>query len=1088
MASWKDPKASFSLSGVRERMWEKKNGALRTAKLNASLASKIKTKIINNSSTFKISLKHNNKALALALNAAKVSVQQLTQEKMLLRKEVDQCHIQNALLQHRLSFLNDTMTELEKLLAAVKMACLPEFRTSSASLSNGQKTSMTEDSWFEGVADGQLLRAAGMPLRVPISRLREAGQQGCSSTAVQTSSLDLQRPASNELLEIVPVASKDTLPPAEQPQSHEEENGKMLTGTMEAQEAFVGSCLFGEALCTTQQDPNNLPALAWESHPLSDKGNEMAKHFFDRLSQGHVTQRRKRSTLFATGTPSSVVDIVPQASSTQVARWSITEESSSSSKSNTQPQQKSPSSLISPTQTTVVPDGRSLANEIFCDQPQAKETGCGVETDLRYSRVPEFVPVKVKRKDSGKTGGKKTVKKASTGGKNPNAIKNYAESSYLPQDENSAQNANKLLHPKVAKCSIESEVFETGQNACAEAFNRKNRSCGVEQDSCSAAEVQDLRRTNVVDPAQLQLQSCQSHDLQQQVMKRATCEIQIKESSSKSPVGTFSNHEVPSDDLSLQNALFLRKETSSTCALEKDSSRSTKSMRQKTNRRTRVIRQKDKSEEHLPNSVTIPGANAEEQPKKSQSESPFGTFSNHEVPSGESSLQNGLFLRKETASTCALQEDSDGSAKIIRQKANRRTRVISQRDEAEENLLNSVKISGAKDEQQPKRSLMSRKKTVRKSSCNDQKNEVDFGPCKDVQEMAKESTKDSLCNPRSIRKTYIVHPLDLAGNLGCVQTDFEGGEIVPHMSIAGRKPSKIPRLEGMGAAQSNKKQTEGLQEKQQARADNVNALKKEAYPKLKCQWKRNTSSPPKADSFATQSDGTKALIGSSAEPAYKQTAPTGKFSWITNLSEPDALLKEQIADISLENNLMDVSHCFESSSAALSVSSQLTDVAGSKSLSTEGNRMPEKLSIGLESSLIFKEMPAEEIPGETNQAESSSRSSPPQEPDIMPLQDLTNTRTLPSSCSEVLGRPSRQRRDPPSYAEPKINRKLRRGDPFTDMEFLHSPTYKTKKKKSAQAQRKTKKINKEKELLSEGCSSTKSQKLIMGNDMDTEVK
>ena len=114
-----------------------------------------------------------------------------------------------------------------------------------------------------------------------------------------------------------------------------------------------------EALCATQQNPNNLPALAWGSRSLSYEGDEMEKRFFDRLSQGHVTQRRKRSTLFATSTPSSGVDIFPHVSSTQGARRSITKDSSSSSKSNTQLQLKSPSSLVSPTQTTVIPDRKS---------------------------------------------------------------------------------------------------------------------------------------------------------------------------------------------------------------------------------------------------------------------------------------------------------------------------------------------------------------------------------------------------------------------------------------------------------------------------------------------------------------------------------------------------------------------------------------------------------------------------------------------------------------------------------------------------------------------------------------------------------
>lgn len=84
-------------------------------------------------------------------------------------------------------------------------------------------------------------------MRVPVSKLCDAGQQGGSSTAVQTPLLDLQRPATDEPLETVPVASKDTLPlqPAEKPQSHQEQNGKRQTEAMESQEAFLDSCIFG---------------------------------------------------------------------------------------------------------------------------------------------------------------------------------------------------------------------------------------------------------------------------------------------------------------------------------------------------------------------------------------------------------------------------------------------------------------------------------------------------------------------------------------------------------------------------------------------------------------------------------------------------------------------------------------------------------------------------------------------------------------------------------------------------------------------------------------------------------------------------
>uniref|UniRef100_A0A669QAY1 Shugoshin 2 n=1 Tax=Phasianus colchicus TaxID=9054 RepID=A0A669QAY1_PHACC len=204
--------ASFGLSDVRERMREKKNGVLRTARLNASLASKIKTKIINNSSIIKVSLKHNNKALALALNAEKANAQRLAKEKVILQMELEQCHFQNAFLRNKLCFLNNILKELENLVESVKMARLSEYHTSHLSLSNGRKNSMTEDSWADDISDGHLLSTAAMPLRVPISKPTDLRQRSGSSTAVQKSSLDLQRCAPDKSLETLSVVSDDALP------------------------------------------------------------------------------------------------------------------------------------------------------------------------------------------------------------------------------------------------------------------------------------------------------------------------------------------------------------------------------------------------------------------------------------------------------------------------------------------------------------------------------------------------------------------------------------------------------------------------------------------------------------------------------------------------------------------------------------------------------------------------------------------------------------------------------------------------------------------------------------------------------------
>ncbi|NXX19145.1 SGO1 protein, partial [Podargus strigoides] len=72
------------------------------------------------------------------------------------------------------------------------------------------------------------------------------------------------------------------------------------------------------------------------------------------------------------------------------------------------------------------------------------------------------------------------------------------------------------------------------------------------------------------------------------------------------------------------------------------------------------------------------------------------------------------------------------------------------------------------------------------------------------------------------------------------------------------------------------------------------------------------------------------------------------------------------------------------------------------------------------------------------------------------LQDLTNTsiqsRTSlpksPKTLEENSAAPSRRARATICYKEPSLHSKLRRGDQFTDTQFLDSPVYKSKNKRS----------------------------------------
>lgn len=114
-------------SGIKRRVKDR----IAKTKLNVSLASKIKTKILNNSSIFKISLKHNNRALARALSKEKENSRRITTEKVQLQKEVEKLNFENTFLRLKLNNLNKKLIEIESqvsnsLLTAIEMSSLSE--------------------------------------------------------------------------------------------------------------------------------------------------------------------------------------------------------------------------------------------------------------------------------------------------------------------------------------------------------------------------------------------------------------------------------------------------------------------------------------------------------------------------------------------------------------------------------------------------------------------------------------------------------------------------------------------------------------------------------------------------------------------------------------------------------------------------------------------------------------------------------------------------------------------------------------------------------------------------------------------------
>ncbi|XP_053452267.1 shugoshin 2 isoform X2 [Nycticebus coucang] len=271
---------SLFSTGIKRHVKDKRNS--KTAKLNVSLASKIKTKILNNSSIFKISLKHNNRALAQALSREKENTRRITTEKMLLQKEVEKLNFENTFLRLKLNNLNKKLIEIEalmnnNLITAIEMSSLSEFHQNSFQLPASEKKRISK--WCTSMR---------LPFaRVPLTSSDDDDDNDdkenihCDNIIKSKTSSDSPSLVST----VLPLSTQYNLE-----MSSLKENNQNVCG-----------------LSDSEYTPSTVDVLSKESHYHSDQSsksslmNEIRNassigHRWDRPSPSNVTERKKRGS------------------------------------------------------------------------------------------------------------------------------------------------------------------------------------------------------------------------------------------------------------------------------------------------------------------------------------------------------------------------------------------------------------------------------------------------------------------------------------------------------------------------------------------------------------------------------------------------------------------------------------------------------------------------------------------------------------------------------------------------------------------------------------------------------------------------
>ncbi|XP_014810168.1 PREDICTED: shugoshin-like 2 [Calidris pugnax] len=964
-----------------------RDGTFQGAKWNASLASKIKSKLINNSSMFKVTLKQNNRALAVALSVEKENSRKLKNEKIFLQKEVEKLQLHNILLHRKLSCVNKTLIEIEaflnyNLLTAIEISSLSENLQSSLPLSAGSSSAVGDQ--FKGRR--QSARSVELPVKLPLLASANENQQDSPSVCEipnfykSTTILSEERHSDQVKFSLSLPSGKN--------------NQKLIE--IEPVETTIDKNIFlkENQVCTELTCNSAFPTHVKNAQSFR-RSEELTKQYNDSSLPfcGNVTERKKHAAFCQSKTQPNVKDSDKKGSSDNLP-YGIN--SGSTTNDVNLRQSSSDLSHISPSPLKFSNESkRDLKLLLFTDKMKPEETVYGADMELTASDAGELLTVTAKDKD-------KLHQNRNSNANSDKILPNFRKVKYSKKDKKKIKSKTeassniyaeeRLTRPDSSEASkstdSQTQLFQnqTEQPPTGDSVGKQglqNTGKDYQAQNCPS-KAKDTRRTYQVNLMSPRTQET-NKDTFSEMFEEMESKIQKSDSNS-------SINKIPPEVYCAENLTF-QDNTSNVLPLQQDF---------------------------------------------------LHTNEKHSSPE----VNRKTFQNPAKANT----------AKYCREENGQYGEYISKKSQAE------IHHHDSKRKQEQKNTV--KRKYNNKSSCR-QSGETDSDSTQKITQKINQKTshfspgglKRTLA--RASRKVHIIPKENLTQFSLCKNEELKNKDALHAGSVCGNKVTKTQQMQAALVTQ-NGVATNASQAKEQV-DDDSNTLKKVESSLV-------AHKPPHISTAADNPVKHKQKFGSDiietrSEKKYFRHIDQGEQNILDDQEDPH----ERDSFMSKLKPTVQKSEFLKS----LSVECSKNVPLNVDDFSQEGLSNVEPPAIdNHNASMNFSILINPEICGGNDHNKAPDGGKAEQKLDHISeetyiktltschgrkaLQDLTNSRIqsrtslpkCPQTLEENSAAPSRRQRATICYKEPSLSSKLRRGDQFTDTQFLHSPIYKVKNKVS----------------------------------------